>query len=136
MRGSPIVQWFFKLLFVTVIANRILFTYETYKRISIERTEDRVLKSSFCTQVDRTSIGRHTSICLEADRRLATPNIVHTLKHVVDDTLYREFHFHKIATISVVCIAVLFIGHIHTRYIKSTFDDSIPIYRKPSLKID
>lgn len=136
MKGSPIVQWFFKIIFFTLVANRILFTYETYKRIGIERNEDHVLKSSFCTQVDRTSIGRHTNICLEADRRLATPTIIHTLKYVVDDTLYRELHFKQIATVSVVFIAVLFIGHVHTKYIKSSIENNLPIYRKPSLKLD
>ena len=135
--GSPIVQVFLYAVAFMLLANRVLFTFETYKRISIERNEDRELKSSFCSKVDRSSIGRHQTICLEADRRLATPNIVHTLKYVVDDTLYREFHFRQIATMTAVVLSVLVIGHIHTKYIKSNLVNNLPlVHRKSSLKID
>lgn len=137
MVSSNLTSWFFKAIIFTILANRVLFTFETFKKFSIERNEDLYLKANFCNNVDRKSIGRHTTICLEADRRLSTPRWIQTLKYVVDDTLYRELQMHQIASITAVLAAVIMVGHLHTRYLKNNIEANLPIvHRKPSLKLD
>lgn len=132
---NPIVSIFFKILTVMVFLNRIMYTMETYKKIKIERDEDLFLKHNFCNTLDHKDMGRHTNICLEANRRLASSVYFHTIQTVVDDTLYRELHFHTIAQITGVFAGVILIGALHSKYIKETRPKELPMVNK-GLKID
>lgn len=133
--SNPIVTIFFRLVGLVVIMNRMLYTMAVYKGKKIEREEDLYLKNNFCNQVDHSQIGRHTNICLEADRRLASTVTFHTMQEVVNDTLYRELHFHTIAQISGVIIVVMVLGAFHNKYVKSNTPKDLPITNK-QVKID
>lgn len=100
-----------------------------HKRMKIERDEDIYLKNNFCNQVDHREIGRHTSICLEADRRLASSIVFHTAQEVVNDTLYRELHFHTVAQVTAVVVAVMALGAFHNKYVKSN-NRNLPVLDK------
>jgi hypothetical protein len=112
--------------------NRILYTIQTYKTMTIERDEDIYLKTNFCNKVDHSEIGRHTTICLEADRRLASSVVFHTLQEVVDDTLYRELQFHTLVYITAMFTGVIVVGAIHNKYIK----DHRPMDLPTRVKVD
>jgi hypothetical protein len=133
--ASPIVSLFFKLVGFVLILNRILYSMAVYKNTRIERDEDLYLKSSFCNQANHREIGRHTTICLEADRRLASSVAFHTAQHVVNDTLYRELHFHTLMQVTGVIVVVISLGAFHTRYIKNNVPQELPTLNK-CLKID
>jgi hypothetical protein len=106
-----------------------------YKRMKIERDEDIYLKNNFCNQVDHREIGRHTTICLEADKRLASTVMFHTIQEVVNDTLYRELHFHTLAQVSGVIIVVMVLGWFHNKYVKSNEPKELPLLSK-QCKVD
>lgn len=125
--SSPIVSIFFRVVGIIVIMNRILHGMAVYKRMTIERDEDIYLKHNFCNQVDHKEIGRHTAICLEADRRLASTVIFHTVQEVVNDTLYRELHFHTLAQVSGLIIVVMTLGAFHTKYVKNNIQRELPV---------
>ena len=133
--SSPIISIFFKIVGFILVINRLLLTISTYKKMKIEREEDIYLKNNFCNQVDHKSIGRHTTICLEADRRLASSVGFHTIQNVVNDTLYRELQFHTIAQITGVLVGVMALGAFHTKYVKSNSGGQLPITHK-NVKID
>ena len=124
--SSPIVSIFFKLVSVIVLLNRLLYGMEVYRKMKIERDEDIYLKQNFCNQVDHKEIGRHTAICLEADRRLASTVTFHSLQELVNDTLYRELHFHTLMQVSGVIIVVMSLGAFHTKYVKSNIPIQLP----------
>jgi len=107
----------------------------TYKKMKIEKDEDIYLKHNFCNKVDHSSIGRHTSICLEADRRLASSVAFHTAQSVVNDTLYREFQFNALVQISAVALAIMALGVFHNRYLKNNAPRDLPTHNK-MVKID
>lgn len=132
--SSPIVTIFFRIVGLVVIMNRILYSMAVYNQKKIERDEDIYLIQNFCNQVNHREIGRHTSICLEADRRMSSTVIFHTLQEVVNDTLYRELHFHTIAQISGVVIVVMILGAFHNKYVKSN-NINLPVTTK-QLKVD
>lgn len=134
LTNSPIVAIFFKLVALMVILNRILFTVSTYKKIQIERQEDMFLKNNFCNTLDHKEMGRHTTICLETDRRLASSIVFHTFQQVIDETLYRELHFHTIAQITGIFTSVIIIGALHSKYIKDNRPMDLPTTKM--LKID
>lgn len=131
--SSPIVGIFFKIVGVIVVLNRILYSMAVYKKMKIEREEDIYLKNNFCNQVSHREIGRHTNLCLEANKRLASTVVFHTIQEVVNDTLYRELHFHTIAQVSGVIIVVMVLGAFHNKYVKQNV--SLPISTK-QLKVD
>jgi hypothetical protein len=133
---SPIVGIFFKLVGVMLILNRIMYTISTYKKMQIERHEDVFLKTNFCNSLDHRDMGRHTTICLEADWRLASSVIFHTLKTVIDDTLYRELHFHTIAQVTGIFTGVIVIGALHSKYIKGNKPMDLPTRKLEGFKID
>jgi hypothetical protein len=128
--SSPIISIFFKIVGVILMLNRILYGMATYKKIKIERNEDIYLKQNFCNQVDHKEIGRHTSICLEADRRLASTISFHTMQEVVNDTLYRELHFHTLIQITGVIVVVMTLGAFHTKYVKGNISNELPVTTK------
>lgn len=135
--SSPIVTIFFKIVGIVLIMNRVLYSMSVYKRMKIERDEDIYLKNNFCNQVDHKEIGRHTSICLEADKRLASSVVFHTIREVVDDTLYRELHFHTLAQVSGVVIVVMVLGAFHNKYVKEVSPKDLPLINKrQQCKID
>lgn len=123
---SPIVSIFFKLVGVVLVMNRILYTIQTHKNMAIERLEDVYLKTNFCNKVDHSEIGRHTTICLEADKRLASSVVFHTLQEVVNDTLYRELQFHTLVYITALFTGVIVVGAIHNKYIKDHRPMNLP----------
>lgn len=131
--NSPIVTIFFKLVGVVLFLNRVLYSMAVYKRMKIERDEDIYLKNNFCNQVSHREIGRHTTLCLEAERRLASPVIFHTVQEVVNDTLYRELQFRTIAQVTGVILVVMLLGAFHNKYVKN--NSTLPISNK-QLKID
>lgn len=131
--NSPIVGIFFKIVTVMVILNRIMYTLATYKKVQIERQEDLFLKNNFCNTLDHKEMGRHTAICLEANRRLASSVIFHTLQTVIDDTLYRELHFHTIAQVTGIFTGVIIIGALHSKYIKDNRPMNLPTTQKVKL---
>lgn len=133
--SSPIVTIFFRIVGVVVLMNRILYSMAVFKQKKIERDEDIYLMNNFCNQVNHREIGRHTTICLEADRRLASTVTFHTIQEVVNDTLYRELHFHTIAQISGLVIVVMVLGAFHNKYVKNNAPIDLPIVNK-QLKID
>lgn len=124
--SSPIVSVFFKFVAMMVILNRILYTQSKYKEMQIERAEDLFLKTNFCNTLDHKEMGRHTTICLEADKRLSSSVLFHTIQTVVDDTLYRELHFHTIAQITGIFAGVIAVGAIHAKYIKDNRPMNLP----------
>lgn len=133
--SSPIVTIFFRIVGVVVLMNRILYSMSVFKQKKIERDEDIYLMNNFCNQVNHREIGRHTTICLEADRRLASTVTFHTIQEVVNDTLYRELHFHTIAQISGLIIVVMVLGAFHNKYVKSNSPCDLPVVNK-QVKID
>lgn len=133
--SNPVISIFFKLTSIVLVLNRVLYAMSVYKRITIERGEDIYLRHNFCNMVDHKEIGRHTAICLEAERRLASPVIFHTLHEVVNDTLYRELHFHTVLQISLVVVSVMILGAFHSKYIKSN-NQNLPTRNVKQLKID
>lgn len=124
--NSPIVGIFLKLVTFVLLLNRILYTVSTYKKMSIERQEDLFLKKNFCDAMNHKDMGRHTTICLENNRKLASPIWFHTFQKVVDDTLYRELHFHTIAQVTGVFASVIVIGALHSKYIKDNRPMNLP----------
>lgn len=100
----------------------------------IERQEDLFLKHNFCDAMDHKDLGRHTAICLENNRKLASSIYFHTFQKVVDDTLYKELHFQTIAQITGIFAGVILIGALHSKYIKETKNLSLPtIIKKDKL---
>jgi hypothetical protein len=136
--NSPIVSIFFKLVGVVLFLNRILYTIQTHKNMAIERDEDIYLKTYFCDKVDHSEIGRHTTICLEADKRLASSVVFHTIQEVVNDTLYRELQFQTLVYITTLFTGVIIVGAIHSKYIKDHRPMNLPTYgsNKLGIKID
>ena len=134
--SSPIVGIFLKIVSIVLVMNRIMYTISTYKKMTIERQEDLFLKKNFCEALDHKDIGRHTTICLENDRKLASPVIFHTFQKVIDDTLYRELHFHTIAQVTGVFAGVIIVGAIHSKYIKDNRPLNLPVTSKGTFKID
>jgi hypothetical protein len=130
MFNSPIVSVFFKLVVVMMTLNRIMYTLSTYKKMQIERQEDLFLKTNFCNTLDHKDMGRHTTICLETDRRLASSVVFHTIQAVVDDTLYKELHFHTIAQVTGVFAGVILVGALHSKYIKDNRPMNLPVTNK------
>lgn len=133
--SSPIVTAFFRIVGIVVIMNRILYTMAVYKQKKIERDEDNYLINNFCNQVDHREIGRHHMICLEADKRLASTITFHTIQEVVNDTLYRELHFHTIAQVSGLIIVVMVLGAFHNKYVKANAPRDLPLTTK-QVKVD
>jgi hypothetical protein len=131
--SSPIVSIFFKLVAMMVFLNRIMHTQSTYKKMAIERTEDLFLRTNFCNTLDHKDMGRHTTICLEADQRLASSVVFHTLQTVIDDTLYKELHFHTIAQVTGIFTSVIIIGAIHSKYIKDNRPLNLPTLDKQKI---
>lgn len=124
---SPIVSIFFKLVGVIVALNRLLYGIQTHKSMQIERTEDVYLKTMFCQKVDHIEIGRHTAICLEANKRLASSVVFHTLQEVVNDTLYRELHIHTLLYVTALFTGVIVVGAFHSKYIKDHRPLNLPV---------
>lgn len=135
---SPIVSMFFKLVGIVLVMNRVLYTIQTHKNMTIERDEDIYLKTNFCNKVDHSEIGRHTTICLEADKRLASSVVFHTLQEVVNDTLYRELQFQALMQVTALFTGVIIVGAIHSKYIKEHRPLNLPTYGrgKVPIKID
>jgi hypothetical protein len=133
---SPIVSLFFKLVGVVLIMNRILYSIQTHKNMTIERDEDNYLKTNFCNKVDHSEIGRHTTICLEADKRLAASVVFHTLQEVVNDTLYRELQFHTLVRVTALFSGVIIVGAIHSKYIKDHRPMNLPTHGHRAIKLD
>ena len=98
--------------------NRALMTYQLYHNVLIERTEDLYLVEQFCDQASHIkNLGRHTNLCLEAEKRLSTPPIVHAIRQVIDDTLYREFHVNTLIQVGLVLVMIFFTAMLHTRFL-------------------
>lgn len=53
------------------------------------------------------------------DRRLSSTVTFHTLQEVVNDTLYRELHFHTLIQIAGVVGVVMVIGAFHNKFVKN-----------------
>ena len=135
--NSPIVGIFLKIVAVVLTLNRILYTISTYKKMTIERTEDLFLKKNFCDNLSHKDLGRHTTICLENNRKLASSVMFHTFQKVVDDTLYRELHFHTIAQVTGIFAGVIIIGALHSKYIKDNRPMNLPVTTKRNnIKVD
>jgi hypothetical protein len=132
--SSPIVAIFFKLVTSMVMLNRVMYTHSIHQKMTIERTEDLFLKTNFCNTLDHKDMGRHTTICLEADQRLASSVVFHTIQTVVDDTLYKELHFHTIAQVTGVFTGVILIGAIHSKYIKDNRPMNLPTTYRQKLE--
>lgn len=99
--------------------NRVLLTYQLYHNVIIERTEDQYLISNFCDQASHIKhLGRHTTMCLEAEKRLSTPPILHAIGQVIDDTLYREFQMRNVIQIGVILLMTFFTAMLHARFLK------------------
>jgi hypothetical protein len=113
-----------------------MYTLSTYKKMTIERQEDLFLKKNFCDAMDHRDMGRHTTICLENNRKLASSIWFHTLQKVIDDTLYRELHFHTIAQVTGIFAGVIIIGALHSKYIKDNRPMNLPVTSKENIKID
>jgi hypothetical protein len=134
--SSPIVGIFLKIVIIVLTLNRILYTISTYKKMIIEREEDLFLKRNFCDVMDHKDLGRHTTICLENNRKLASSIIFHTFQKVIDDTLYRELQFHTIIQVTGIFASVIIIGALHSKYIKDNRPMNLPITSKTGIKID
>jgi hypothetical protein len=99
--------------------NRTLLTYQLYHNVLIERAEDHYLISNFCDQASHIrNLGRHTNMCLEAEKRLSTPPILHAFRQVIDDTLYREFHLNVLIQVGMVLLMIFFTSILHARFTK------------------
>lgn len=125
---SPILSTFAKVIACVIALNRLLFAVETHKRMEIERAEDLYLKMNFCNRVDHREIGRHTSICLEADRRLASSVTFRTAKQVVDDTLHQDLRIQVVAQVTFLVMAVMALAAFHTKYSRAR--EGLPIDMK------
>lgn len=134
--SSPIVSIFLKLVAIVLMLNRIMYTVSTYKKMKIERGEDLFLRENFCDVLSHKDLGRHTTICLENNRKLASSILFHTFQKVIDDTLYRELHFHVIAQVTGIFAGVIIIGALHSKYIKDNRPLNLPVTSKRGLKID
>lgn len=130
MQSSPVVGYFLKAITLVFVLNRILLTMSVYQKMKIEREEDLFLQRGFCSSYDHRELGRHSVICLQANHRLASSVLVHTLMYVVNDTMYRELHVQTIGQGILVCLAVFLVGAFHTKYLKSTSPISLPVFNK------
>lgn len=105
-------------LFLVILgANRILFGLEEYKRLSLERETD-IYMYDMCNTIDYRKIGRHASLCVDLEHRLMSGVLHHTLKYVVDDTLYRETTLQGIAQLGLVIVLLLVGSGVYHRYTK------------------
>jgi hypothetical protein len=124
----------FLLFSVVCLANRVLFGVEEYMRLSLERSTD-LYMYAMCEQVDYKKIGRHAQLCADLEHRLSNGIMFHTVKAVVDDTLYREATLQSIAQLGLMIILVILGSSMYGRYVKHTVDYNLPTSSK-SLKVD
>jgi hypothetical protein len=116
------------------VANRILFGIQEYSRLTIERETD-VYMAGVCDGVDYKKIGRHAALCAELEHRLSTGIMFHTIKSVVDDTLYREATLHGIAQTGLLIILLAMGSALWGRYIRTEGGAGLPTTIK-SVKLD
>jgi hypothetical protein len=123
--SSNLVGWYFKILICIFLVNRAMVLSESYKKASIERVEDLNLQS-ICETVDRKRLGRHTQLCLEVDRRLASSIVFGAVKELVDDTLYRELRLDVALQFCGMMVIAVVSGWLHSKYLRSTYDPQLP----------
>lgn len=119
VHDSPIVTYFFYIVICCLVLNRVFFAFDVYDKTLVERSEDKYLLSSFCNLVDHREIGRHTAICMEAERRLGRKVVFHVIRSVVDDTLQKEVELIHVVHFTLIVVTVIFVGMMHGRYMKS-----------------
>jgi hypothetical protein len=104
---------------VFCVANRVLFGIQEYNRLAIERETD-LYMAGVCDGVDYKKIGRHAALCADLEHRLSSGILFHTVKAVVDDTLYQEATLHGIAQTGLAIILLLLGSTLWGRYVRTS----------------
>lgn len=128
------IKYAFFIFIFFCTANRLLFAVEEFKRLALERETD-VNMFSMCQQVDYKKIGRHATLCAELEHRLTNGIMFHTIKAVVDDTLYREATLMGIAQMGMGVIMMMLGMTIYNRYVK-VIDYNLPTTSKKTIKVN
>lgn len=117
-------------------ANRILFAYNTYKKLSHKRVNDYFFISESCDKYDYQDLGDHAEYCRNVKHKLSMSITYHTLKELVDDTLYKELNITIILQITMIMICITFIGIFYNKF-KSSINKELPVYNiKKQIKCD
>ena len=128
---------FISLLVITLVLNRVLLAYDTYKLFSQERVGDINLFDKLCIDGNiMKNIGKHKHLCDEIKHRLSSHVIFHVFRYVTNDTLYRELTVQNI--VQIACIVVtIYIMDSFVRHYSFTNIPELPIIKNQKrLKIE
>jgi hypothetical protein len=121
-----------KFVFVLLVGNRILFGYSRFKELSNQRADDLYFLNNACNRFDHKSLGDHATYCRKIEHKLSMSLVYHTVKDVIDDTLYRELSFQTMAQVTGFFCSILVVGSFYNKYIKS-IDEDLPVYNMHKL---
>lgn len=130
------VNLVFLLMFSLLMANRVLFTYSKYKELVIKREDDLYFLNNACLKFDHKNLGDHADYCRKIEHKLSMSIPYHTMRAVVDDTLYQELNFGLVAQVTAIMSSIVVVGALYNKYLKSVNYD-LPTYDiKKTIKCD
>lgn len=102
----------FILFAIVFIISRALFAVEKYTEFMHDRDNDIKLFETICIEQDiLSSLGKHSYLCDEIKTRLSSHVLFHTINHVTNDILHRDFSVPQIIQYTCMLI-VLYVADI------------------------
>lgn len=117
-------------------ANRVLFAYSKFKELTMKREDDLYFLHNACLKFDHKNLGDHADYCRKIEHKLSMSVPYHTMRALVDDTLYQELNFGLVAQVTALLSSIMVVGAMYNKYLK-TSDYNLPTYDiKKTIKCD
>lgn len=104
--------------------------YSIYKFKMKQRESDTLFYYDFCLKYDNEVLGDNIHTCDIIKHRLSLSVMHHTIKDLIDDTLYSEISIALVFQITITLCCVMIVGSMHNRYLK-TVNQELPVYTSP-----
>lgn len=111
-----ILIWFMFVSTALFIVERIIFMYQSYERLVSEREEDISLLYHVCHRIQQAAIGRHSSVCVQAERRVSSSILVRALEETVHDIMFKNIDVHTVYQITFVFACVILVNYMFTSF--------------------
>lgn len=97
------------------MVERLLYLYRIYERMKYEREEDISLLFHVCDKIHDKNIGRHSSICVDAQRRVSQSILRKSVEELIQETIHKSLEPQTIVVFTIIIISFLFIIYIYNK---------------------